>query len=97
MTNLQAARVSETPATRIYAAPATVVRFPLVLSVRRSRPVRRKPRPSLALNILLFVVLAAACVAWEAMSPRYDATQDLRFTPITSSRASLDGAGHATV
>ena len=97
MTNRQTARVIEAPATRIYAAPATVVRFPLVLSVRRTQPQRRKPRPSLALNILLFVVLVAACVAWEAMSPRFDANQDLRFTPITSSRASLDGTGHATV
>ena len=95
MTNRQTARVSEAPATQSYQAPATVVRFPLVLSVRRNRAERRAPRPSLALNIVLFVLLVVACVAWETMSARNDAAQDLRHTPITSSRASLDDGARA--
>jgi hypothetical protein len=90
MTNRQTARVAEAPATQSYQAPATVVRFPLVLSVLRSGTERRAPRPSLALNIVLFVLLVVACVAWETMSTHNDAAQDVRHTPITSSRASLD-------
>jgi hypothetical protein len=93
MTQHQTARVSDAPAIQTfqtYAKPATVVRFPLVLSVRRSR-MEEDRRPSLALNILLFVALVLACVIWEAVSTRTDPIQDVRFTPITSTRAGTLG------
>jgi hypothetical protein len=93
MTKHQTARVSDAPAIQTYAKPATIVRFPLVLSVRRSR-IEERRRPSLALNILLFLVLVLACVIWEAMSARNETAQDVRHTPITSTRAAaLDDSG----
>ncbi|HEX2113195.1 MAG TPA: hypothetical protein VHM01_02220 [Alphaproteobacteria bacterium] len=95
MTKHQTARVSDVPAIQTYAKPATIVRFPLVLSVRRSRFEERR-RPSLALNILLLLALVLACVIWEATSERNEAAQDVRLTPITSTRAAaLDDTGRA--
>ena len=94
MTQHQTARVSDAPAIQTfqtYAKPATVVRFPLVLSVRRSRMEEEARRPSLALNILLFVVLVLACVIWEAVSTQTDPIQDVRYTPITSTSADTVG------
>jgi hypothetical protein len=97
MTKQQTARVSDAPATQTLAGPGTVVRFPLVLSVRRSRREERR-RPSVALNFLLVVVLVLACVIWEAMSSSDHSAQDVRHTPITSSRAAvLDDRGCAVV
>jgi hypothetical protein len=97
MTKHQTARVSDAPAAQTHAAPATVVRFPLVLSVRRSRRDERR-RPSVAINLLLIVVLVLACVIWEAMSSSDHFAPDVRHTPITSSRAAAaDDRGCAVV
>lgn len=97
MTKHQTARLTDAPATQTQAAPATVVRFPLVLSVRRSRADQRR-RPSVALNVLLVAVLVLACVIWETMSSTEHSVQDVRHTPITSSRASaLDQSDRAFV
>lgn len=95
MTKQQTARLTDAPATQAQPTPATVVRFPLILSVRRPRAEARR-RPSVALNILLIAVLVVACVIWETMSSTEQSVHDVRHTPITSSRASaLDDSDSA--
>jgi hypothetical protein len=84
--NRQTARVIEQPAPQSQTRSATVIRFPFTLTVRPVNAEGRR-RPSIALNLLLVVLLVLACVLWEAMSARQDATQDLPRSPVTSPRA----------
>jgi hypothetical protein len=84
MQHRHAVRMADAPEESSYSAP--IVRFPLVLSVRRSEK-REGRRPSLALNVLLMLLLVLACVIWEAVSSRNEAAQDLRHSAVTSPRA----------
>jgi hypothetical protein len=84
MSSRQTARVTHTAEEP--AQSASVIPFPLVLSVQRTEK-RQVDRPSVALNILLMLLLVLACVIWEAMSSRHDAAHDMRPSPVTSPRA----------
>jgi hypothetical protein len=86
MANRQTARKIDPSATHESASPATIVRFPLVLSVLRTQGESR-PRPSLALNVFLIVLLVLACVLWEAVSVRKEQAHDFWHSPVTSPRA----------
>jgi hypothetical protein len=80
-------------------APAKIVPFPVKATAAAGpAPGKRRSRPSLGVNIALAIILALACLLWEAASMPAGALVDLGHVAITSPRALLDAvrafAGH---